>query len=72
VPLEFENRVRELLGITTELKITSQAPNFIKQILPFLAYGGISVVKTVNYWSFNMRGLIDLKLGYWPVCVHFL
>jgi hypothetical protein len=46
--LGINNRVHEILGITIELKITSEAIDFIKQILSFLAYGGSSVVKTLN------------------------
>jgi hypothetical protein len=42
----INDRVSEPLGITVELKITSQVANFITQILLFLAYGGSSVVKT--------------------------
>jgi hypothetical protein len=45
--LGINNRVNETLEITIELEITSQAADFVKQILLFLAYGGSSVVKTV-------------------------
>jgi hypothetical protein len=38
--LGINDRVSESLGITLKLKIVSQASNFIKQILSFLAYGG--------------------------------
>jgi hypothetical protein len=41
-------RVDEALGITAELEITSQVADFFSQILSFLAYGGSSVVKTLN------------------------
>jgi hypothetical protein len=60
------------LGITAELKITSQAADFIKQILSFSAYGGSCVVKTLNQTSLHMRGWLDLKLRYWPGWVGFL
>jgi hypothetical protein len=36
------------MGLTVELKITSQASNFIKQILLFLTYAGSSVLKKLN------------------------
>jgi hypothetical protein len=44
--LGINDRANETLGISNELKITSQAANFIKQILFFLALGGSSIVKT--------------------------
>jgi hypothetical protein len=43
------NLVNETLGITIELKVTSEATNFITQILDFLAYGGSSFLKTLFY-----------------------
>jgi hypothetical protein len=46
--LGIVNRINETLGITVDLKITSQAANFIKQALLFLACGRSSVAKTVN------------------------
>jgi hypothetical protein len=46
--LGINNQVNKTMGITTELKISSQVTNFIKQILSFLAYSGSSIVKTVN------------------------
>jgi hypothetical protein len=46
--LGINNRVNETLRITVQLKNMSQATNFIKQILSFLAYGGSPVVKTLN------------------------
>jgi hypothetical protein len=46
--LGINNRVSEILEITVNLKITSEATNFIKQILLVLAYGGSSFVKTLN------------------------
>jgi hypothetical protein len=49
------------LGITVELKITSQATNFINQILLFLAYGGSSIVKTLNQTSFHMQQMIRFE-----------
>jgi hypothetical protein len=47
VTLGVKHRVNETLGITVGLKITSQATNFINQMLSFLAYGGSSLVKTL-------------------------
>jgi hypothetical protein len=49
--LGINDRVSETLGIRVELEITSQASNFIKQIFLFLAYGGSSVVNTLNQTS---------------------
>jgi hypothetical protein len=46
--LGIDDRVNETLGITIELKITLQVAYFIEQILSFLAYGGSSIVKTLN------------------------
>jgi hypothetical protein len=46
--LGIDDRVNETLGITVELKIPLQVSYFIEQILSFLAYGGSSVVKTLN------------------------
>jgi hypothetical protein len=43
--LGIYNPVNETLGTTIELEITSQATNFIKQILSFLRYGGKSIVQ---------------------------
>jgi hypothetical protein len=50
--------VNETLGTTAEVKITSQATNFIKQIFSFLAYGGSCIVKTLNQTSFHMRQMV--------------
>jgi hypothetical protein len=46
--LGIDGRVNETLGITIELKITLQVAYFIEQIMSFLAYGGSSIVKTLN------------------------
>jgi hypothetical protein len=46
--LGIDDRVNETLGIAIELKITLQVAYFIEQILSFLAYGGSSIVKTLN------------------------
>jgi hypothetical protein len=46
--LEIDDQVNETLGITIELKITFQVAYFIQQILLFLAYGGSSIVKTLD------------------------
>jgi hypothetical protein len=61
------------LGTTVELEITSQAADFLNQILSFLAYGGSFIVKTLNQTSFHMRwtvrveGEISLRVGEVPV-----
>jgi hypothetical protein len=62
--LGISDRVNETLGITIELKITSQASNFINQILSFLAYGGSSIVKILNQTSFYMQQMLDLKMKF--------
>jgi hypothetical protein len=41
-----DNRVNNTLGITTELKITSQVVYLNQQVLSFLAYGESSIMKT--------------------------
>jgi hypothetical protein len=46
--LGINNRVNETLGISIELKFTSQATNFVKEISWLMAYGRSSVVKTLN------------------------
>jgi hypothetical protein len=46
--LQVNNRVNETSDITIQLKIASEAPNIIIQILAFLQYGGSSFVKTLN------------------------
>jgi hypothetical protein len=46
--LGINDRVNETLGINVELKITLQFAYFNEQILSFLAYGGSSIVKTLN------------------------
>jgi hypothetical protein len=51
--LGINDRVDETLRVTVELEITSQAADFFSQILSFLAYGGSSVVKTLNFDSFS-------------------
>jgi hypothetical protein len=55
--LEINVPVNELLGITNELKITSQFADFNNQILSFLAHGGSSIVKTEsNLFSYAADG----------------
>jgi hypothetical protein len=56
--LGINNRVNKSLGITVELKITSQVTNFIKQILSFLAYGGSSICEhaELNLFSHTPDG----------------
>jgi hypothetical protein len=46
--LGINDRVNETLGITVELKITSQVINFINQILSFFSYGVSYIVKNLN------------------------
>jgi hypothetical protein len=70
--LRINDRVSETLGITTELEIMSQAADFINQILSFLAYGGSSIVETLNQTSFHMRWMVRVKLRYRAVLVGFL
>jgi hypothetical protein len=60
--LGINDRVNETLGITIELEITSQAADFIKQILSFLAYGGSSIVKTLNQTSFHMLRMVGVEV----------
>jgi hypothetical protein len=60
--LRTNDQVNKTLGITTELKIMSQATNFIKQILLFLAYGRISTVKTLNQTSFHMWWMVRFEV----------
>jgi hypothetical protein len=43
------NGVSETLGITSEMKTTSQATNFFNHMLSFLAYGASPIVATLNY-----------------------
>jgi hypothetical protein len=57
--LGINDQVYETLGITAELKITSQAVNFIKQILSFLAY---SNVKSLNQTSFHMQRTVRVEV----------
>jgi hypothetical protein len=52
-----KDRVNKTLGITVELKIMSQATNFIKQIL-FLARGRNSTGKTLNQTSLHMQWMV--------------
>jgi hypothetical protein len=54
--------VNETFGITAKVNITSQATNFIKQIFSFLAYGGSSIVKTLNQTSFHMQQMVTFDI----------
>jgi hypothetical protein len=69
--LGINNGADETLGITAELKITSQAANFIKQILSLLAYGGRSTVNILNQiFSISVSGLCMIYhnfIAYFPV-----
>jgi hypothetical protein len=58
--IDINNRVNKTFGITTELKITSQITNFVKQILSFLAYAGSSIVNTLNETSLDMWGMVTV------------
>jgi hypothetical protein len=58
----INERVNETMGITTELKMMSQIANFINQILLFLAYGGSSLVKTLNQTSFHMQRMVRFEV----------
>jgi hypothetical protein len=60
--LGINGRVNETLGITSELKITSQAANFIKQILSFLIYGLSSIVRTLNQPSFHKWWMVRFEV----------
>jgi hypothetical protein len=60
--LGINNQVSKALGITVEMKITSQTTDFINQILSFLAYGGSSIVKTLNQTSFHMQWIVRFEV----------
>jgi hypothetical protein len=48
--------------ITVELEITSQATDFFSQISSFLAYGGSSIVKTLDQTSFHMWRMVRVEV----------
>jgi hypothetical protein len=52
--LGVNDRVSETLGIAVQLKFISEVVDFLGQILSVLAYGGSSVVETLNQSSFHM------------------
>jgi hypothetical protein len=54
--------VNETLWKTAEFEITSQTADFFNQILSFLAYGGSSIVKTLNQTSFHMRQMVIVEV----------
>jgi hypothetical protein len=58
----INDRVKETLGITVELKTTSQAADFFKQILWFLAYSGSSIVKTLDHTYFHMTWMVRVEV----------
>jgi hypothetical protein len=60
--LGINDRVDEALGITVELEITSQVADFFSQILSFLAYGGSSVVKTLDQTCFHVRRMVRVEV----------
>jgi hypothetical protein len=73
--LRINDRVDVTLGITAELEITPQVADFFNQVLSFLAYGGSSIVKTLNQTSFHTRRMVRVEVevsasvGWFPV--HF-
>jgi hypothetical protein len=62
-PRGFCSLFRPLLPfeLTAELKITSQAAEFITQIL-FVAYGGSSTAKTLNQTFFHMWRMVSYEV----------
>jgi hypothetical protein len=62
VTLGINDWVNETFWITIELEITSQAADFIKQVLSFLTYGGSSTVKTLNQTSFYVRWMVRIEV----------
>jgi pilus assembly protein TadC len=54
VALGVNDRVNEPLGIAVQLKVMSEVVDFLSQMLSVLAYGGSSVVDTLNQFSFHM------------------
>jgi hypothetical protein len=52
------------MGITIQLKITSQAADFINYsyISSFLEYGGSPIVKTLNYASFCVWRMVRYEV----------
>jgi hypothetical protein len=58
----INDRFNETLGTTTELKITSQAADFINQILLLLTYVASSTVKSQNQTSFHMRWMVGVEV----------
>jgi hypothetical protein len=60
--LGINDRVNETLGITVELEFTSQTVDLFNQILSFLAYGGSSIVKTLNRTYFHMRRMVIIEV----------
>jgi hypothetical protein len=60
--LGINNRVNETLVITVELEITSQVADFFNHILSFLAYGGSSIVKTLDQTSLHMRRMAEVEV----------
>jgi hypothetical protein len=73
--LGINNRVSETLGITIELKIMCHATNFTEKILSFLAYGGSSIVKTLNQTSFRIQQMVrfevEIPVSVGAFAVHF-
>jgi hypothetical protein len=61
VPLELMTEAVKL-WITVELEITSQAANFFIQRLSFLAYGGGSILKTLNQTPFHMQQTVRVEV----------
>jgi hypothetical protein len=60
--LAINDRDNETLEINDELEISSQVADFIKQTMLFLAYGGSSIVKTLNQTSFHVRRMVRVEV----------
>jgi hypothetical protein len=60
--MRINDRINETLGITVELEITSQAPDFFTQFLSFSEYGGSSIVKVLDQTSFHMRQMVRVEV----------
>jgi hypothetical protein len=54
--------VNETLMITVELDISSQAADFINQILSFLAYSGSSIVKTESNLFSHVADRVEVEI----------
>jgi hypothetical protein len=59
--LGVNDRVNETLGIAVQLKVMSEVVDLLGQILSVLAYGGRSVVETLNQSSFHMGRVLRFE-----------